>query len=309
MNKLKASGNVFRTDFRQEDTKLNETLSIIEEAFFAPSYPDEITIDSASALCLEDILHMEAIKGSASETIGSPFFCVKREDFLQCGRAWLSRALSNPRVDDYVQSGALRHPQRPERPIGFVYSRYISQLGYRLSFRGLDPEVDQIHLHTWMNNERVNAFWGMQGTPEFHYQLLHALLADKHAQPLIGEFDGCPFGYFDVYWAKEDKVGQHYDAADYDRGLHMLVGDDRFRGEHRVEAWLASLIHYAFLDESRTQRLVCEPRIDNERMINYLRRFGFSVVGEIDFPHKKALLLSMTRDIFFKRGMLLGSLD
>lgn len=281
-----------------------QALKAIEAAFFSPLHPEAITVDMARVQSLAvPSLRWRPAQEKPREALGRQLAHIQREDFLQYAHAWLHTPRADQGGETYVTSGPVQHPQRPNRPAGLVYSRDIPHLGSRLSFRGLDAERDQENLHAWMNNERVNAFWGMKGPPEAHRQLLQALLADKHAQPLIGEFDDRPFGYFDVYWAKEDKVGQHYDATDFDRGLHMLVGDDQFRGAHRVAAWLPSLAHYAFLDEPRTERLVCEPRIDNERMIDYLLRFGFTKIGPIDFPHKKALLLILTKDAFLQGGM------
>jgi len=279
-------------------------LKAIEATFFSPAHPEAVTVDMARVQSLPvPSLRWKVAQEKHSEFPGRQLAHIQREDFLQYAHAWLRAPRSDRGGEAYVTSGLVQHPQRPDRPAGLIYSRHIPHLGNQLSFRGLDTERDQETLHAWMNNERVNAFWGMKGAPEFHRRLLQALLADKHAQPLIGEFDDTPFGYFDVYWAKEDKVGQHYDATDFDRGLHMLVGNDQFRGAHRVAAWLPSLAHYAFLDEPRTQRLVCEPRIDNERMIDYLLRFGFTKIGPIDFPHKKALLLVLTKEAFLKGGM------
>jgi hypothetical protein len=64
---------------------------------------------------------------------------------------------------------------------------------------------------------------------------------------------------------KEDRLGQYCDAADWERGVHVLVGEERFRGEHRVKAWLGSLVHLCFLDDPRTMTVALEPRADNER--------------------------------------------
>jgi RimJ/RimL family protein N-acetyltransferase len=281
----------------------DRALKAIEAAFFSPAHPEAITVDAAVVPSLAASLRLEPTEGSRGDAVGKQLMRIKREDFLQCARAWLRAPRVERGQEAYVMSGPVQHPQRPDRPAGLVYSRHVPHLNSHLTFRGLNAGRDQEHLHAWMNNERVNTFWRMKGPPEVHRRLLHALLTDKHAQPLIGEFDGTPFGYFDVYWAKEDKVGQYYDATDFDRGIHMLVGEDQFRGPHRVAGWLPSLAHYAFLDEPRTQRLVCEPQIDNARMIDYLRRFGFTDIGPIDFPHKKALLLILTRETFLQGGM------
>ena len=75
------------------------------------------------------------------------------------------------------------------------------------------------------------------------------------------------FGYFEVYWVKEDRLGEYCNAENWERGLHVLVGEEKFRGEHRVRAWLGSLVHYCWLDDPRTMTVTLEPRADNDRYV------------------------------------------
>lgn len=68
---------------------------------------------------------------------------------------------------------------------------------------------------------------------------------------------------------KEDILGRHLggDAGDWDRGVHVLVGEQEFRGLHRVKCWITSLAHWAFVQDYRTNAVVLEPRVDNERYV------------------------------------------
>ncbi len=67
-----------------------------------------------------------------------------------------------------------------------------------------------------------------------------------------------------------------------------------------MRAWLPSLVHYLFLADPRTQRVVAEPNVLNTKMVGIFEHFaGLRQVKEFDFPHKRAALVSVTRDAFF----------
>ena len=187
------------------------------------------------------------------------------------------------------------HPQRPAKPQGEVYRRFDPQLGAWISLRTLDIDLDLERFSRWQNTPRVIAFWDEGGSLEEHRHYLEKLAADPHTLTLIGCFDDQPFAYFEAYWAKEDRIAPFYDVGDYDRGIHMLVGEQAHRGPHKVASWLSALTHYLFEDEPRTQRVVAEPRADNAKMIGYLQAQGYERIKEFDFPHKRAALMVLDR--------------
>jgi RimJ/RimL family protein N-acetyltransferase len=125
-------------------------------------------------------------------------------------------------------------------------------------------------LHKWMNIPRVNAFWGCAGPQNVQEEHLRNNLSSKNSFPVIGYWDDHPFGYFELYWAKEDILGQYVGdgVGEFDRGIHALVGEQEFRGKHRVTCWLTALAHWAFVQDYRTNAVVLEPRIDNERYVS-----------------------------------------
>ncbi|EKD17741.1 uncharacterized protein L3040_008073 [Drepanopeziza brunnea f. sp. 'multigermtubi'] len=155
-------------------------------------------------------------------------------------------------------------------------------------------------LNKWMNIDRVSKFWGCAGPPETQESFLKGNLTSNHSFPAIGMWDGKPFGYFEIYWVKEDILGKHLGdrAADYDRGIHVLVGEDEFRGKLRVNAWLSSLAHWSFVQDYRTNAVVLEPRVDNERFISLLNNAGFLKEGEVTFPHKQSAFVKLRRENF-----------
>lgn len=124
-------------------------------------------------------------------------------------------------------------------------------------------------LHKWMNNPRVAKFWGCAGPERVQESFLRANMTSSHSFPAIGLWDGKPFGYFEIYWVKEDILGKHLGnvVGDYDRGFHVLVGEEEFRGKERVKAWASSIAHWALVNDYRTDSVCLEPRVDNERYV------------------------------------------
>ncbi|EFY99384.1 acetyl CoA:N6-hydroxylysine acetyl transferase [Metarhizium robertsii ARSEF 23] len=225
----------------------------------------------------------------------------------------------------YVYTNGARHPLRPKPPrMGEVfYTRFIDSLGQYLSFRvasasaspvpylgplGPNPP-EQSHLssmsdrdllQSWFASQRGRDFWGSYRdfwgsyTPEF----LETALCSRHSFPVIGLWDGVPFGYFELYWVKEDILGRHVgdEAGDWDRGVHIMVGEEWSRG--RVAAWLTSLVHYCFTADQRTMNVCLEPRVDNQRVLRHLDACGFSKEKQVAFPHKQAWFVKLRREFW-----------
>ncbi|KAJ5889136.1 hypothetical protein N7504_009946 [Penicillium tannophilum] len=242
-----------------------------------------------------------------------------------------------PAPTQYKFTNGVRHPIRPKPPHQgeIFYSRYIPSVAQYLSFRipflpmmkhrvapgssdsrpstpnklvssavtGIEQHLNQDipsdldTLHKWMNDPRVEAMWGAGGPKEVQEKFLMDNLTSRHSFPVIGCWDGKPFGYFELYWVKEDPLGRLLDCVDnYDRGIHLLVGEQEFRGPHRVAIWLTALVHYCFLSDLRTESVVLEPRIDNLKLIGYLQQVGFHKEGEVSFPHKQSAVMKIKRD-------------
>jgi RimJ/RimL family protein N-acetyltransferase len=221
-----------------------------------------------------------------------------RTGLLQQPEPWLAQ----PRptyAERWTMSHGRRHPVRPQRLRGEVYARHIPWLGKTLSLSAFDLASDLPALHRWMNDPVVAHFWQEEGSMEKHRAYVEGLLADPRVDPLVLRLDGRPFGYVEAYWAKEDRIAPYYEAGDYDRGWHVLIGEADCRGRPFVTAWQPSVAHYLFLDDPRTTRLVIEPRADNHKMRRNLLQGGYAILKEFDFPHKRAALGMLLRERFF----------
>ncbi|EKJ69228.1 hypothetical protein FPSE_10597 [Fusarium pseudograminearum CS3096] len=196
------------------------------------------------------------------------------------------------------------HPVRPVKPApgATVYSRWIPHLNETFSMVSLDyADAEHVRLfHEWQNDPRVSQGWNLTGTLEQHQEYLHKVHDDPHVIALLAKWNDTSFAYFEVYWAKEDRLGGYFNAGDFDRGRHSLVGDVRFRGPHRVSAWWSSLMHYLYLDDPRTMFVVGETQETNTTIVMYDFVHGSGLDKLVDLPHQRSVFVRSSRERFFQ---------
>ncbi|KAK9447647.1 acyl-CoA N-acyltransferase [Limtongia smithiae] len=260
----------------------------------------------------------------ADEVTSTTTCTVPRELFFQTSipssadiPTWLGRCLTTVNTPAYPVSSVVTstgdtppctvlHPLRPPkpRPGALLYQRWIPSLSRVLTLRNVDIDKHTSTFSAWMNNDRVAEFWGMRGdAATVHAPYLRALQADRHASAVIGALGDVDFLYVEMYYVTEDHVAPYVPAPGagaHDRGFHLLVGNEQLRGPHMVHAWLPSVVHCLFLEDPRTGSVYLEPRADNAKLIGYLIRLGFTKVREFEFPHKRAALMQIRRDEFFR---------
>lgn len=150
------------------------------------------------------------------------------------------------------------HPLRPAKPQPgeVLYRRWCSQVNQMIEVAYFDlegvhdgsrsPDGLSRHMaafHKWHNDERVNSAWGERGSLETHREYVESVLADVHVLPCMFSWDGELAGYIELVYVKEDHVAQHYPngviPGDWERGMHVLVGESKFLGAAR-SAYFAS---------------------------------------------------------------------
>ncbi|KAJ5777137.1 hypothetical protein N7520_000383 [Penicillium odoratum] len=194
------------------------------------------------------------------------------------------------------------HPLRPPRAAlgSVVYSRYIPNLDKVFSLVVIDHQ-NPTHVGFFRQSRKTSSQVPFSGIPqdslEEDNEYLRTQSDDAHTVGLLGQFDGTLFGYFEVFWAKEDPLGIASDAGDFDRGLNASVGYSSFRCRRWLQACWSSLLHYVFLDEHRTENIIGDGVWGHE----LLGDASFELLEEevVDFPHERVHLTRYSRELFF----------
>lgn len=148
----------------------------------------------------------------------------------------------------------------------------------------------------------MNVGWKERGPDEHHKRTLEGVLEDKHKMSFIYSWDGQPAGYAEASWNAEDAMAPFAGPAQigpYDQGVHLLVGEEKFRGKHRFAATSINLRHYCFLREPRTEVVVGEPRYDLGIISLHKAYLPQEIVKEVELPHKRAVFFKQHRERFF----------
>jgi len=249
---------------------------------------------------LVDALFTRHTEVSTIAVLAGAASCVhRRGSFYQDPSLWHHRGDRYPLPLSYRSTGDIRHPERAKPGAPLLYRRYCAGIDKTFSVKSFAFEEHFELFCAWMNDPEVARFWELSHEPARLDGYLRERIDDPHMTPMIGYFDDAPFAYFEAYWSKEDRLGHHYDAHDYDRGFHMAVGDRRFRFQGFGRHWFLSMAHFLFLDDPRTMRQVGEPRVDQERVKGWSRTTPWEIVKEFEFPHKRAVLMMLSRERFF----------
>ena len=280
----------------KNDARENDEFLFVAVEYLLGHNPElrTVTIKGANKKNHPDLLLQKYFQKSQED------IAFTRGEFFQLGGSWYKERDQVVFPERYTETNGRVHPIRPDVQSGRLYSRYVPQIGKVLSFRVIDKDLDLDLFHGWHNQPRVAAFWEMAESKEKILAYIEKSLKDPHALPTIAECDGVPFGYFELYWTREDRLAPYYESEVWDRGFHFLVGEKSFLGFSNTDAILKSLTHFLYLEDRRTRKIMAEPRSDNQKVLRYLETFvAWKKLYEFDFPHKRSALLECTRERFF----------
>lgn len=223
-----------------------------------------------------------------------------RSEFFQLPTLWHHKTHIEISPEKWTETKGRAHPVRDLPHNGTVYKRYVPEIGKTVSFRQTNIETDLVTFHEWHNQPRVLNFWELDKPMAELKEYMETSLKDPHQFPMIVEFDGEMVGYYEMYWVQEDRLGPYYESEAWDRGFHFLIGNTKHLGYANTDTIIKSGLHFLFLDDPRTRKVMAEPRHDNQKVIKYAEASkGWKKLKEFDFPHKRAALLECRREGFF----------
>ncbi|NUR94716.1 MAG: acetyltransferase [Kribbellaceae bacterium] len=174
------------------------------------------------------------------------------------------------------------------------YRRFVPRLG-TFSVRPFDLEVDVKTLHGWVTRPYAE-YWGLLRASVADVRAEYErIAASEHHQAFLGEHDGRAAFLMERYLPAYDAVGQVYDVAPGDVGMHVLVGPPVVRLAGFTGAVFETIMDYLFSDPL-VDRVVVEPDVRNTKIQALNARMGFRKHSIVSLPDKRAWLSFCTRD-------------
>lgn len=175
-----------------------------------------------------------------------------------------------------------------------TYRRFAPSLG-TLSLRPFDLGTDVGTLHSWVTQPYAQ-YWGLRDSTiaDVHAEYLR-IAATAHHRAFLGEHDGRPAFLMERYEPADDAVGQVYDVAPGDVGMHVLVGPPVAPLPGFTGAVFETIMDSLFVDPL-VDRVVVEPDVRNLKIQALNARMGFRKHSIVTLPGKQAWLSFCTRD-------------
>lgn len=160
----------------------------------------------------------------------------------------------------------------------------------------VEPEGAELdRVHRWMLEPHVAAFWG-QDWPRHRWSAeVASQRAGDHSRPFTVWYRGDPLAYVEVYRAARDVLADHHPVDRHDLGVHIAIGDPRRTGRGLGPAVLRAVADGLFLAEPACATVVGDPDVGHETARRAFATAGFTLVAEVDLPHKRAAILARCR--------------
>jgi hypothetical protein len=204
------------------------------------------------------------------------------------------RTYYNP-LHKYFFSEQLINPASKE----IFYSRYFPKENVTISLRPIDLDRDLHMLHEWFHREHAIKIWQMNWPIRQLETYYRTLLAGDLLYAYIGEANGEPACYFEVYWACRDLVGEYYDVLPTDYGTHQYIAPVDPKKKY-VSPFTQCMVDYVFA-QPQVGKMVGEGSVDSLASLMNKMHVGFKIEKVIEMPHKKANLNFCYREWYWAK--------
>jgi N2-citryl-N6-acetyl-N6-hydroxylysine synthase len=181
---------------------------------------------------------------------------------------------------------------------GLLYKAYTDD-GHEISLYTLKTTDIEI-FYKWHQKDFVKEFWELDKSRTELLSYIEATRKCPYKDPMLLYIDGQAAGYFESYWAFEDRIAPYCKPGVYDRGIHLLIGEEKFLRKEIVIKAIYHVSKYLLDENPRTQKVWGEPRADNSKILKIAHKLpGWKAIKEFDFPHKRAMLLECDKTRFY----------
>ena len=248
----------------------SDIVFILSDLYFNLLYKGEETLllsRNSSAIFPNPDPSFSLVEGGPHFEQNASWLLLTRADFWQSSIPKMAKTISPWMLIDaerWKETGGYTQntPRGPRRNLNLkpncsevIYSRSIPELGESLSYQMISVE-DHLELFAkWQNSDRVHSGWRQRSEDmKEHEQFIQECIKAPDRWGMIGYWGNEPWGYVEIYWVKESNVAPFYRCGPYDMGFHALVGEERFRGGHRVRTWMGAAVHVSQLPRQRLRQ-------------------------------------------------------
>ncbi len=219
-------------------------------------------------------------------------------------RCCLNKINENTTLDPWQIYNTIKNPLLELRAVNFRESNSLYQATTKgkkeISLRPIE-ESDLDLFHHWHQKEFISEFWELNKSKVELHKYIMNVKKSPFQLPMILEIDNEPAGYFEAYWAFEDRIAPYCEPDIFDRGIHLLFGEEKFLRKGIILESIYHVTKFLLEDDPRTKRVWGEPRIDNQKILKIAQKLpGWKHIGAIDFPHKRAMLLECDKKRFYE---------
>ena len=195
-----------------------------------------------------------------------------------------------------------------EQDYRWLYRKNIRKTADTLSFRIVSLKTDLAVMHRWANHPHAKKYWQMDKTSAALYNYYFSQMDKNLGIVLLCCLnDALPLAQIDIYHVIKDELGQCYEAAAHDYGVHLLMAPYREilckinlplkkPAVHILKSTVELLFAY-----NTVQRIIVEPDKANTVANRLAQQAGFTFMKTIKLSYKVANLYQYKRSRYTAR--------